>query len=283
MLADLSERERKERLALALQEKAIRAERARQQELPGGLLAFIRYFWHILEPARPFVEGWPVEAVCAHLEAITRGDLTGERVLTRLLANVPPGFMKPVWEEELVVTRRGRIHLRDVVVGDEVLTHKGRVRSVLCVHEPGDLPLRKVTTFSGRAAVTAPDHPFLTTRGWVKAEDLEDGDRLAYLGCGFETQARMVSPEAARLLGYFVGDGCVKYAQATITNMDEAVLLDVERCAAALGFHTWRKERAGNRATSIVVKAIDGRWNGTNGTDPFWAWLEGHGLRGSCS
>jgi hypothetical protein len=37
-------------------------ERARQADLgsplrPGGLLRFVRYFWNVLEPAQPLVEG----------------------------------------------------------------------------------------------------------------------------------------------------------------------------------------------------------------------------------
>lgn len=48
------------------------------------------------------VDGWPLEAVCDHLEAVTFGELEPPR----LLVNVPPGFMKslifncfwPAWE-----------------------------------------------------------------------------------------------------------------------------------------------------------------------------------------
>lgn len=66
----------------------------------GGLIAFVRYYWHILEPKTPLVEGWPLWAICEHLEAITFADIA------RLLINVPPGFMKslltnvfwPAWE-----------------------------------------------------------------------------------------------------------------------------------------------------------------------------------------
>ena len=75
---------------------AIRDSQARR----GGLLAFVRYFWPVLEPQTPFVVGWPLEAICQHLEAVTFGEIT------RLLMNVPPGFMKslltdvfwPAWE-----------------------------------------------------------------------------------------------------------------------------------------------------------------------------------------
>jgi predicted phage terminase large subunit-like protein len=278
----------KERFLLLQREAYIREQRALQSQNPGGLLEFIRYFWHVLEPVDPLVEGWTLDCLCAHLEAITRGEtieIAGEeRPFNRFLCNVPPGFMKPVWEEETVVTKRGRIRLADVVVGDEVLTHRGRFKSVLAVHEQGELPLVHVKTFSGRSATTAPDHPFLTTRGWVAAEELEDRDYLAYIATGFETAQEGLRPEEARLLGYFVGDGCIAYAQATVTNMDDAVLLDVEHCAASLGFHTWRKVQRGCRATTIVVKAIDGKWTQSNGPDPFWGWLTRNALpRGSNS
>jgi len=65
-----------------------------------SLLAFTKRHWNVLEPATPFVDGWAVQAVCEHLEAITDGDIK------RLLINVPPGFSKsmltnvfwPAWE-----------------------------------------------------------------------------------------------------------------------------------------------------------------------------------------
>ncbi len=90
----------KVRFAEAAQEKALRDERKRQSSLDGGLLEFVRYFWHILEPNKEFVEGDVIDAIAAHLEAVTRGEIK------RLLINVPPGFMKsmlvnvfwPAWE-----------------------------------------------------------------------------------------------------------------------------------------------------------------------------------------
>lgn len=53
-----------------------------------SLLAFTKRHWSALEPGRALVEGWALEAICEHLEAITAGDIN------RLLINVPPGFMK---------------------------------------------------------------------------------------------------------------------------------------------------------------------------------------------
>src|SRR5262249_49711094 len=54
----------------------------------GGLIAFVRHFWHVLEPETPFVDGWVLWEMCDHLEAVTFGEIH------RLLMNVPPGSMK---------------------------------------------------------------------------------------------------------------------------------------------------------------------------------------------
>lgn len=90
---------------LRLTEQRIQAElnkriNRKKQSQRGGLIEFVRYFWDVLEPTTPLVEGWPLDAVCEHLEAVTFGEIT------RLLINVPPGFMKsmmtdvmwPAWE-----------------------------------------------------------------------------------------------------------------------------------------------------------------------------------------
>lgn len=92
-------RERLELFAALLAETKKREDRAKQAKR-GGLIEFVRYFWDILEPETPLVEGWALESICLHLEAVTFGDIK------RLLINVPPGFMKslltdvlwPAWE-----------------------------------------------------------------------------------------------------------------------------------------------------------------------------------------
>jgi predicted phage terminase large subunit-like protein len=65
-----------------------------------SLKGFIKAAWHVVEPGRPFGDGWHIDAVCEHLEAVTDGHID------RLLINIPPGFMKslttnvlwPAWE-----------------------------------------------------------------------------------------------------------------------------------------------------------------------------------------
>jgi predicted phage terminase large subunit-like protein len=64
------------------------------------LRTFIRTAWPILEPATPFINGWCLDAVSDHLEAVSRGQIRN------LIINIPPRHMKslsvsvfwPVWE-----------------------------------------------------------------------------------------------------------------------------------------------------------------------------------------
>lgn len=78
------------------------------REFCGRSLAnFSKAMWSTLEPGRPLAWGWALDAMCEHLEAVTRGEIT------RLVINVPPGSMKslltsvlwPAWEWSLGKTR----------------------------------------------------------------------------------------------------------------------------------------------------------------------------------
>ena len=61
----------------------IRAELAKR-----SLLEFTRQAWPILEPGVRMKEGWALEAICEHLEAVINGDIK------RLVVNIPPGASK---------------------------------------------------------------------------------------------------------------------------------------------------------------------------------------------
>src|SRR6056297_3425208 len=60
---------------------------------------FMRRAWHILEPSRPLIWGWPLDALTEHLTAVHNGEIT------RFIATIPPGSTKslttrvfsPVW------------------------------------------------------------------------------------------------------------------------------------------------------------------------------------------
>jgi predicted phage terminase large subunit-like protein len=73
----------------------VQAELARK-----SLRHFVRFAWPIVEPSTPYVHNWHIDVICAHLEAVTRGEIK------YLLINIPPRQMKstivsvmwPAWE-----------------------------------------------------------------------------------------------------------------------------------------------------------------------------------------
>lgn len=254
------------------------AEKAR-----GSFREFLKMAWPIMEPARELIHGWHIDCICDHLAAAYRGQIK------RLLITVPPGSAKPVWQDEFVQEKtRGHIRLSEVRVGDSVLTHMGRYRRVTAVFEQGELDLVEVRTWKGRRVRCAPDHPFLTPRGWVQAKDLTDMDFVAAVHslepCGTET----MSPEEARLLGYAIGDGCLKYGAKSITNEDPCVVQDVMHCARHIGLDAVIRKRGGRKTEAKVVSLIakGGREENLHIKGYRGAvrrWVDKHGLEGKCS
>ncbi|SRR6266571_1467446 len=64
------------------------------------LYDFLKDAWKVLEPGVPFTDGWHLEAICEHLEAVSNGQIK------RLIINIPPRHSKstlvsviwPVWQ-----------------------------------------------------------------------------------------------------------------------------------------------------------------------------------------
>ena len=71
--------------------------------------------------------------------------------------------------------------LGEIRVGDSVISHTGASRRVSAVFEQGELECVEITTHSGRVAVAALDHPFMTPQGWVEAAHLRVGQYLVRL------------------------------------------------------------------------------------------------------
>lgn len=98
--------------AAELERYRIEIERSLAEE---RLSRFTRLMWSIIEPGRPLIGGWAMDAIDEHLEAVTAGQIR------RLLVNVPPGFRKslttcvfwPAWEWG----PRGRPDLRYGFIG----------------------------------------------------------------------------------------------------------------------------------------------------------------------
>lgn len=235
--------------------------KVRKRKCELSLAFFIKEAWSIIEPGQPYIHGWHIDFICAHLEAITRGEVLEDGTpYNRLLVNVPPG---PGWVENLVMTDRGRIRLGDIRPEDRVLTHTGSFQRVSACYSKGMLPTLRIKTRSGREMVLTPDHNVLTPDGWVEAGNLSVGSALGVVTPKRGIASDRIGPEEARLLGYLIGDGSFTQATVSFTNHDEDAVLDFMGCCAALGFGVTRGSRG-------IVRIRGGK--------AVHDWLQGHGL-----
>ncbi len=174
----------------------------------------------------------------------------------------------------MVLTESGdRVRIDQLVVGDRVITHMGRPRTVQAIHIQGELKCVRIKTELGRETVAALDHPFLTPDGWIPAGDLVPGSVLATV-----PRAQTSAPESGRpleefrLAGYLIGDGCTTKSgagiscNATITNNDPGVKDDAVACAAACGF------------TSTVVPGKNKKADSVNLSGGVRDWLRQSGM-----
>jgi intein/homing endonuclease len=117
-------------------------------------------------------------------------------------------------------------NIEDIKIGDEVVTHKNRVRKVvntMCTDHSGDVYTFK-PKFLPKITATG-EHPFLAALkktksdklhdvikfnnfDWQKASDLSVGDFLVSHGGKNKNQYDDLTPGQARILGYFAAEGC---------------------------------------------------------------------------
>lgn len=176
-----------------------------------------------------------------------------------LIVTMPPRHAKPVSVEELVLLRDGRrVRLGDVEIGQEVLTHRGRFRRVSDVIERPAEPVLRLKTWCGRSVTVTPDHPMLTPRGWILAADLRVGDVLGTPTPEPTDSTGTDAAAAARLAGYFVGDGNTSNlghsSAANITCFDEVQAGDMAQCAEVMGFEFRRSTARGRYNLSGGVR-----------------------------
>lgn len=175
-----------------------------------------------------------------------------------------PGTGKPLHEDTLVTMFDGsRRPIKNLVVGDRVISGRGRVTEVLAVYDQGPLEVLKITTRSGRKVVAEGTHRFLTQRGWVEAKDLRSHDTrgsgarkgpngepygrgdVLQVRYGMSRQTVPMSASAARFLGYMTGDGgCTQPTGLKFSNIDSHVLAKFSSCCTDLGMRLRQVNKA---------------------------------------
>ena len=88
-----------------------------------------------------------------------------------------------------VLTARGWVPIERVRIGDEVYTHRLRLRAVYATPRAVSGSLVRIRTRAGRVVLATPEHPVRTERGWVPARDLRPGDTLTVVSSGVRCAA----------------------------------------------------------------------------------------------
>jgi len=186
----------------------------------------------------------------------------------RLILSMPPGHAKDLDVETPVMMGDGTWkRLGDVEVGDKVITHLGRPREVLAVHEQGVRPVLKIVTESCREVRAHPDHLFLTPFDWTPAKDLERGTRLAIPKEYEITGQTLYSRDEFTFAGYMMARAVVagrSYNRfVRVINKfrcdDPAILADVKNVAERLGFRPKQVKESNSYDKMAVMVHFDDR------------------------
>lgn len=80
-------------------------------------------------------------------------------------------------KSELVLTSRGYISVENVKIGDKVITHTGKIRSVTDTSKHEKTRIYQVTLENGLSLKTNDKHPYCSENDkWIRADELKIGD-----------------------------------------------------------------------------------------------------------
>jgi phage terminase large subunit len=116
----------------------------------------------------------------------------------------------------------------------------------------------RVRARSGTWLDVSRDHPFYTARGWVRAEELRDGDLLA-MPRQLHAQAEVARrpDHEIRLAAYFASDGGTSRSQPRFTHMPGVVLDEFLRDVITAG-GGYRFVQSHSRAKEVGVSGLNG-------------------------
>jgi len=109
----------------------------------------------------------------------------------------------PVWET--VITKRGRLNITAVEIGDSVIDHKGKLQKVTNVFFSGESDIYRVILSNGNFVMCTSNHRLLTTKGWLSLEDIYEHQQKTHEGHGVVQQDSEHVPDSRETHN---GGGC---------------------------------------------------------------------------
>lgn len=95
---------------------------------------------------------------------------------------IPPLHWNALTDDSLVTTKNGDVKISEIKTGDLVLTHKGnwnRVYDIMSRFEDKDFYEIELT--NGKTLRATGEHPVLTNRGWIRADEITESDHIICL------------------------------------------------------------------------------------------------------
>lgn len=133
----------------------------------------------------------------------------------------------------------------------------------------GKKPTVKVITRTGRSVRLTGNHPLLTPNGWVHAEKLNVGDKIASPHTLPVFGTKFMSKHEARLLGFMIADGGMsKKYTLTFSKLDYGIVKMFESCVRSFGC---KIKQASHNVGDYYI-------SGDTGPNRVYRWLKGHGL-----
>lgn len=199
------------------------------------LADFCRTFWPVLEPVVKLKWGWALDAMCEHLEAVSNDQIDN------LKMNVPPGMMKPICSEVLVLTLDGFKRHGDLKSGDYVYGPDGLLKRVIATSEERLEPSCEISFDDGTSVIAGIGHDWSIERdrqdattnhkrvrvpAIVRSDDLKTGprgDRVAIARPIKRGRAHdlLIDPY---LLGLWLGDGASNTGVIYATEKDLSLI-----------------------------------------------------------
>lgn len=148
----------------------------------GEKVAFAQDFAHYLtyKHRKSAIAGGKIDEIDLDEEAPPTGYLSMLREDGRVSTPAIEVGASCVPANTRLLTWDGYKKIIDVKIGDKVLTHKGIYQEVTDCIDNGVKPTYKVTLSNGMELTCTSNHPFCTTEGWVRCEDLNDDDVYIY-------------------------------------------------------------------------------------------------------
>lgn len=136
----------------------------------------------------------------------------------------------------LITTEKGKVKIKDVKIGDKVLTRKGYKKVLWSGVSDRDRDVYKVITNKGKYLIGTDNHKVYTQRGFVRIDNLEIGDKLE-----IERSIELCNEKLLQCLGKNGIDTQTQNEEAIECILREAKYI----CTKLCGKHTKEQEKKG--------------------------------------